>query len=137
MENLHPHLAKKPRIIDLDYELEDGTPIKGQGLAINGLIKSVGTKEKLMNNRKQTPYRTATVESWNPKTQQVETKPAVLIQALLEATEDSFTPDSEVEVLLELDPKTGDTYGKVQLPKLETFDYADYASAVEEVTETA
>ena len=130
------YLEKKPRIVELDYELEDGTPFKGTGIVIAGLIKSVSNKERFMKNRKKTPFRIAIVESMNPKTKQLERKPAQIISALYTQVEDSFAPDSEVEVLLQFDASTKRTYGKVQLPELDSFNYADYAPA-EAVTETA
>jgi len=128
---------KKPRFEPIDYKLQDGTPITGQAVVISAVVKTVSTKPRLMNNKKQTPYRIATVTSYNPKLKKLETKPAQLIQALYESTSDSFAIGSEVEVMLQYDEATKRTYGKVQLTALESFDFDAYAPAKEEIpTET-
>ena len=137
MDKLSAHLEKAPRVVELEYELEDGKIFKDSGVVITGIIKSVSNKERFMNNRKKTPYRIATVESYNPTTKTIDIKPAQLIQALYQATEDSFTPNSEVEVLLQYNADTKTTYGKVQLPALDSFNFSDYAPATVEVAETA
>lgn len=138
MENLNPHLAKAPRFEPISYTLEDDTVVTTKAVIITGILKTVSNKTRLMKNKKQTPFRVATVQSWNPHLKALEIKPAQLIDALYESISDSFQPESEVEIMLQYDAETKRTYGKVQLPALESFDFTQYApKATAEVAETA
>ena len=123
------HLQRKPRFEPINYKLEDGTVITGDAVVIPAVIKTISNNSRLMKNAKQTPFRIATVQTFNPQTKVMETKPAQLIEALYNATTDSFAIGSEVEVMLQKDATSGKTYGKVQLPALESFDFTAYAPA--------
>lgn len=128
MNNLNAHLQKKPRFEQLSYKLEDGSAVSTQGVIIPGIIKSVSNNTRTMKNSKGTEYRIATVQTWNPSTETLETKSAQIIEASYELHYDSFMPESEVEVLLQFDEVLQKTYGKVQLPSIESFDFNSYAS---------
>ena len=135
MDNLNPHLQRKPRIEPFNYKLEDGTAIKGDAVVIPAIIKSVSNNTRKMKNSKQTEFRIATVETYNPQTKAVETKPAQLIEASYEMHSDNFAKGSEVEVMLQYDEESKRTFGKVQLTALESFDFNAYKPATAEVEE--
>jgi hypothetical protein len=59
MKNLNAPLQKKPRFQQLSYELEDGTEVETQAVVIPGIIKSVFTSIREMNNLRRTEYRLA------------------------------------------------------------------------------
>ena len=128
MSNLNAHLQKKPRFKQLSYELEDGSVVSTQGVVIPAIIKSVSTSTRTMKNSRGTEYRIATVQTWNPSMQKLETKSAQIIEASYEMHYESFMPESEVEVLLQFDEVSQKTYGKIQLPTIESFDFNSYAA---------
>lgn len=137
MDTVNSHLQKPVRFENLSYQLEDGTTHTAKAVVIPAIIKSVSNKTRPMNNKKKTLFRIATVEAFNPTTKAVESKQVQLINNLYEATEESFAVGSEVEVSMQYDTEAKKTYAKVQLGAVDTFDFAQYASATaEEVVET-
>ena len=128
MSNLNAHLQKKPRFKQLSYELEDGSLVTTQAVVIPGIIKSVANNTRAMKNSRGTEYRLATVQTWNPSTKILEIKSAQIIEASYEMHYESFMPESEVEVLLQFDEALQKTFGKVQLPSIESFDFNSYAA---------
>ena len=60
------------------YKLEDGSAVLTQGVVIPGIIKSVSNNTRAMKNSKATEYRIATVQTWNPSTETLETKSEIL-----------------------------------------------------------